>query len=147
MAGQQFNALISCFYVGYVLMQIPSYVCYFTCYVTLALRSRRNIFLNQLNRPSVYISCCVFLWGIISISIGQYSLCGFHDTLQLFSGASQRLVGRSWVSYRLSLVVFERPLYPGSYLASRRQCSTLELYSCSLHGNICCPSSRDIFPS
>ncbi|KIM51090.1 hypothetical protein SCLCIDRAFT_63962, partial [Scleroderma citrinum Foug A] len=64
MAGQQFNALISCFYVGYVLMQIPS-----------------NIFLNRLNRPSVYISCCIFLWGIISISFLPTQLGSFHAAL------------------------------------------------------------------
>lgn len=31
MTGQQFNTLISLFYVGYVLMQIPSYVHYLSC--------------------------------------------------------------------------------------------------------------------
>ncbi|KAL4071129.1 major facilitator superfamily domain-containing protein [Scleroderma yunnanense] len=55
MTGQQFNTLISIMYIGYVLSQIPS-----------------NMFLNQLTRPSVYLSSCIFLWGMFSISIGHY---------------------------------------------------------------------------
>ncbi|KAL4069100.1 MFS general substrate transporter [Scleroderma citrinum] len=54
MTGQQFNTLISIMYIGYVLSQIPS-----------------NMFLNQLTRPSVYLSSCIFLWGMFSISIGM----------------------------------------------------------------------------
>lgn len=53
LTGQEFNTLISVLYVGYALMQVPS-----------------NIYLNKLRRPSLYISCCVFLWGMISISTG-----------------------------------------------------------------------------
>ncbi|KIM50660.1 hypothetical protein SCLCIDRAFT_1225204 [Scleroderma citrinum Foug A] len=40
-------------YVGYTLTQIPS-----------------NVFLHRLRKPSVYLSYCILLWGIISISIG-----------------------------------------------------------------------------
>ncbi|KAL4071124.1 major facilitator superfamily domain-containing protein [Scleroderma yunnanense] len=53
MTGQQFNTLISTLYIGYVLMQIPS-----------------NIFLNELRKPSIYLSFCIFLWGIFSIWTG-----------------------------------------------------------------------------
>ncbi|KIM50595.1 hypothetical protein SCLCIDRAFT_145071 [Scleroderma citrinum Foug A] len=55
MTGRQFNTLISIMYVGYVLSQIPS-----------------NMFLNQLRRPSVYLSTCIFFWGIFSLTIGHY---------------------------------------------------------------------------
>ncbi|KAI6113705.1 MFS general substrate transporter [Pisolithus croceorrhizus] len=55
LTGQEFNTLISVLFVGYALMQIPS-----------------NIYLNRLKRPSLYLSSCVFLWGIISISTGHF---------------------------------------------------------------------------
>ncbi|KAL4071123.1 major facilitator superfamily domain-containing protein [Scleroderma yunnanense] len=51
LTGQQFNSLLSILYAGFVLMQIPS-----------------NMFLNQLRRPSVYLSCCIVLWGLFSIT-------------------------------------------------------------------------------
>ncbi|KIJ05909.1 hypothetical protein PAXINDRAFT_121966 [Paxillus involutus ATCC 200175] len=56
MSGRQFNTLISILYVGYVLMQIPS-----------------NMFLSSIQRPSVYLSSCVFLWGVCSIATGSFS--------------------------------------------------------------------------
>lgn len=54
MTGQQFNTLISILYVGYVPMQIPS-----------------NIFLNQIRKPSIYLSCGIFFWGVSSIWTGS----------------------------------------------------------------------------
>ncbi|KAL4071093.1 major facilitator superfamily domain-containing protein [Scleroderma yunnanense] len=78
MTGQQFNDLVSIFYVGYVLMQIPS-----------------NIFLNQLRTPSAYISCCIFLWGIISIG----------------TGAAQSI--HAVLIYRFLLGFLEAVFYPG----------------------------------
>jgi len=53
MSGRQFNTLISILYVGYVLMQIPS-----------------NMFLSSIQRPSIYLSSCVFLWGVCCIATG-----------------------------------------------------------------------------
>lgn len=38
-----------------------------------------NMFLNQITRPSVYISFCIFLWGFFSISTGAAS--SFHAAL------------------------------------------------------------------
>ncbi|KIM50433.1 hypothetical protein SCLCIDRAFT_1225347 [Scleroderma citrinum Foug A] len=55
LTGQQFNTLISIMYVGYTVTQVPS-----------------NVFLDRLRRPSVYLSYCILLWGIISISIGLW---------------------------------------------------------------------------
>ncbi|KAF9236336.1 MFS general substrate transporter [Melanogaster broomeanus] len=56
MTGSQFNTLVSTFYVGYVLMQVPS-----------------NIFLSSIQRPSLYLSVCVFLAGVCSIATGSFA--------------------------------------------------------------------------
>ncbi|KIM52154.1 hypothetical protein SCLCIDRAFT_580662 [Scleroderma citrinum Foug A] len=53
MTGQQFNTLVSIMFVGYTCTQVPS-----------------NVLLERLRKPSVYLSYCVFLWGIICVSIG-----------------------------------------------------------------------------
>jgi fucose permease len=45
----QYQTCISILLVGYVSMQVPS-----------------NIFLNYINRPSLYLCCCVVVWGVIS---------------------------------------------------------------------------------
>ncbi|KIJ13871.1 hypothetical protein PAXINDRAFT_80109 [Paxillus involutus ATCC 200175] len=55
MSGRQFNTLISMLYVGYVLMQSPS-----------------NMFLSSIQRPLVYLSLCVFLWGVCCIATGSW---------------------------------------------------------------------------
>ncbi|KAL4071122.1 major facilitator superfamily domain-containing protein [Scleroderma yunnanense] len=62
MTGRQFNTLVSVMYIGYVPMQIPS-----------------NIFLDRLRRPSAYLSFCIFMWGIFSMSTGAAT--SFHDAL------------------------------------------------------------------
>ncbi|KDQ64273.1 hypothetical protein JAAARDRAFT_117826 [Jaapia argillacea MUCL 33604] len=51
--GQEFNTILSILYVGYILMQIPS-----------------NMFLNYIGKPSIYLPCCMIIWGIISILTG-----------------------------------------------------------------------------
>ncbi|KDQ64290.1 hypothetical protein JAAARDRAFT_683372 [Jaapia argillacea MUCL 33604] len=51
--GQQFATLLSILYVGYILMQIPS-----------------NMFLNWMGKPSIYLPCCMIVWGIISCLTG-----------------------------------------------------------------------------
>ncbi|KAF8558924.1 MFS general substrate transporter [Imleria badia] len=53
MSGTQFNTLISSLYVGYVLMQTPS-----------------NWFISQIEKPSVYLSGGMSLWGALSIGTG-----------------------------------------------------------------------------
>ncbi len=45
----QYQTCISILLVGYVSMQIPS-----------------NMFLNYISRPSIYLCCCVAVWGVIS---------------------------------------------------------------------------------
>ncbi|KAH9927209.1 MFS general substrate transporter [Epithele typhae] len=51
--GEEFNTLLSILYVGYILMQIPS-----------------NMFLNYIGKPSIYLPCCVLVWGLISTLTG-----------------------------------------------------------------------------
>ncbi|KAF9021124.1 sugar transporter [Hymenopellis radicata] len=51
--GEQFATLLSILYVGYILMQVPS-----------------NMFLNKIGKPSVYIPCCILIWGMISCLTG-----------------------------------------------------------------------------
>jgi MFS family permease len=53
MNGSRFNTLVSILYIGYVLMQIPS-----------------NMLLSSMRRPSLYLSACVFFWGVCSITTG-----------------------------------------------------------------------------
>lgn len=49
----QYATCLSILYVGYILMQVPS-----------------NIFINRIQRPSLYISCAMLLWGLISTLSG-----------------------------------------------------------------------------
>ncbi|KAH9938327.1 MFS general substrate transporter [Fomitopsis serialis] len=51
--GQEFNTLLSILYVGYILMQVPS-----------------NMLLNYMGRPSIYLPCCMMVWGMISCLTG-----------------------------------------------------------------------------
>ncbi|KXN83670.1 hypothetical protein AN958_00811 [Leucoagaricus sp. SymC.cos] len=51
--GTQFATVLSVFYVGYVLMQIPS-----------------NMLLSQIDKPSVYLSSCTIIWGFVSFLTG-----------------------------------------------------------------------------
>ncbi|KAG1743052.1 MFS general substrate transporter [Suillus lakei] len=53
MTGNQFNSLMSIFYVGYLLTQAPS-----------------NMFLDRMTRPSLYLSSCMAIWGATTVFIG-----------------------------------------------------------------------------
>ncbi|KAG2352673.1 MFS general substrate transporter [Suillus spraguei] len=53
MMGNQFNTLMSVFYVGYLLTQAPS-----------------NMFLDRMTRPSLYLSSCMAVWGAITVFFG-----------------------------------------------------------------------------
>ncbi|KAG1755747.1 major facilitator superfamily domain-containing protein [Suillus lakei] len=48
--GQQFNTILSILYVGYTLMQVPSYI----------------------GRPSIYLPTCMAIWGFISVLTGHF---------------------------------------------------------------------------
>ncbi|KAI0723106.1 MFS general substrate transporter [Earliella scabrosa] len=51
--GREFDTLLSILYVGYIIMQIPS-----------------NMFLNYIGKPSIYLPCCMIVWGLISVLTG-----------------------------------------------------------------------------
>ncbi|KIK46205.1 hypothetical protein CY34DRAFT_800731 [Suillus luteus UH-Slu-Lm8-n1] len=55
MKGRQFNTLISVLYVGYVFTQTPS-----------------NLILSRIAKPSMYLSSCMALWGLLTTVIGIY---------------------------------------------------------------------------
>lgn len=52
--GAEYATCLSILYVGYILMQVPS-----------------NMFINRIERPSLYIAAAMFLWGIISTVSGN----------------------------------------------------------------------------
>ncbi|KAI6110775.1 sugar transporter [Pisolithus croceorrhizus] len=92
LTGLQFNTLMGVLYIGYGLMQIPS-----------------NIYLNRLKRPSLYLSCCVFLWGILSIGTGH-----FHTAL-----VSRILLGFSEAVYYPGALLMVSRWYKRDELGSR----------------------------
>ncbi|KAF7776195.1 hypothetical protein Agabi119p4_4588 [Agaricus bisporus var. burnettii] len=51
--GSQFASILSVFYFGYIIMQIPS-----------------NMFLSRIGKPSVYLPCCIIVWGTVSLCTG-----------------------------------------------------------------------------
>lgn len=51
--NSQYATCLSILYVGYILMQVPS-----------------NMLINRIQRPSVYISCAMVLWGLLSVLSG-----------------------------------------------------------------------------
>ncbi|KAG1743054.1 MFS general substrate transporter [Suillus lakei] len=55
MTGNQFNTLTSILYVGYLLTQAPS-----------------NMILHRMKRPSLYLSSCMAIWGVLTVFMGTY---------------------------------------------------------------------------
>jgi MFS family permease len=53
MKGRQFNTLVSSLYIGYVFTQTPS-----------------NLILSRIAKPSLYLSSCMSLWGLLTTLIG-----------------------------------------------------------------------------
>ncbi|KAL1881256.1 hypothetical protein Daus18300_001108 [Diaporthe australafricana] len=49
LVGNQYQTSVSILFVGYLLMQVPS-----------------NMLLNKMGKPSLYLPCCMVVWGIIS---------------------------------------------------------------------------------
>jgi len=77
--GQQFATLLSILYVGYIIMQIPS-----------------NMFLNWIGKPSLYLPCCMIIWGMISA----------------LTGIAQNFVGALLTRFFLGFV--EAAFFPGA---------------------------------
>ncbi|OKP09449.1 hypothetical protein PENSUB_5185 [Penicillium subrubescens] len=53
LTNTQYSTCLSILYVGYILMQVPS-----------------NMFINRIQRPSIYIAIAMTLWGLISTCSG-----------------------------------------------------------------------------
>ncbi|KAL1737654.1 major facilitator superfamily domain-containing protein, partial [Schizophyllum fasciatum] len=51
--GSQFATVLSILYIGYITMQVPS-----------------NMFLNHMGKPSLYMGCCMAVWGSLSMATG-----------------------------------------------------------------------------
>jgi predicted MFS family arabinose efflux permease len=64
MTGNQFNTLTSILYVGYLLTQAPS-----------------NMVLHHMKRPSLYLSSCMAIWGVLTMLMGAVQT--FHAALIL----------------------------------------------------------------
>ncbi|EIW75945.1 MFS general substrate transporter [Coniophora puteana RWD-64-598 SS2] len=83
--GQQYSVVLSILFVGYIIMQIPC-----------------NMFIEWIERPSVFLSLCTVLWGVISALTG---IC------TNFAGA---------LAVRFFLGFVEAAFYPGAlFLLSR----------------------------
>ncbi|GAA6004505.1 hypothetical protein JCM10207_000757 [Rhodosporidiobolus poonsookiae] len=78
MHGTQFNTAISLLFVGYIVGQIPS-----------------NMILAR-SRPSVYLSVCVFVWGMVSMATGFVK--NYHQL----------------IAVRILLGFTESPYFPGA---------------------------------
>ncbi|KAK5994117.1 MFS-type transporter cnsO [Cladobotryum mycophilum] len=65
----QYATCLSILYVGYILMQVPS-----------------NMFINRIQRPSLYISCAMLLWGLISTLSGVAKTFSGMVTIRFFLG-------------------------------------------------------------
>ncbi|KAG2360883.1 major facilitator superfamily domain-containing protein [Suillus spraguei] len=53
--GQLYATVLSILYVGFIIIQVPG-----------------NMFLHWVERPALFIPCCMIVWGAISVSIGFY---------------------------------------------------------------------------
>ena len=66
LTGNQFATTLSILYVGYIIMQVPSYVFYFRSTLDLLLifcvAWDRNMFLNRIGKPSIDLPVCMVLW-------------------------------------------------------------------------------------
>ncbi|KKY25494.1 putative major facilitator superfamily transporter [Phaeomoniella chlamydospora] len=65
----EYSTCLSILYVGYILMQVPS-----------------NMFINRIQRPSLYIACAMLLWGMISTLSGNVNGFAGMVTVRFFLG-------------------------------------------------------------
>ena len=74
LTGNQFATILSILYVGYITMQVPSYdscsPSKFGFLLIPVLQRNRNMFLNYLGKPSIYLPVSMALWGLTSVLTG-----------------------------------------------------------------------------
>lgn len=68
----QYATCLSILYAGYILMQVPS-----------------NIFINRIERPSLYIACAMLVWGLISTLSGNAQTFTHMVVIRFFLGFSE----------------------------------------------------------
>ncbi|KAG2038363.1 MFS general substrate transporter [Suillus americanus] len=107
MKGTQFNTLISSLYIGYLFTQIPS-----------------NLILTRIAKPSLYLSSCVSLWGLLTTLIGVFcciTMCVVAN-LQWTATHNEGISTNYYQALSLRFLVgfLEATFYPGVvYLLSR----------------------------
>ncbi|KAJ5151744.1 hypothetical protein N7492_010039 [Penicillium capsulatum] len=69
MTYNQYSTCLSILYVGYILMQVPS-----------------NMFINRIQRPSIYIAISMTLWGLISTCSGNAKTFGHMVAIRFLLG-------------------------------------------------------------
>ncbi len=105
--GEQFATLLSILYVGYILMQVPSYVPILIYRDYRLISKHSNMFLNKIGKPSVYIPCCILIWGMISC----------------LTGVTKNFVGALLTRFFLGFV--EAAFLPGSLFLISKVCPWL----------------------
>jgi MFS family permease len=78
MSSTQYATAVALLFIGYVLMQIPS-----------------NIYLAGV-RPSVYLPCCMTLWGLISALTGLVQNASGLYAVRFFLGVVEAAFYRKW---------------------------------------------------
>ncbi|GME34252.1 Major facilitator superfamily [Neofusicoccum parvum] len=102
----QYQTALSILFVGYLLMQVPS-----------------NMLLNKLGKPSIYLPCCMIVWGIISTCTGAVQSFGGLVACRFFLGFVEAAYFPGCLYYlsawytREELVLRTAILYSGSLLS------------------------------
>ena len=74
LSSVQYQTALSVFYIGYILMQVPS-----------------NLLLNYTGRPSLYLGFWVCVWGLVSALTSQVKSFGPLAVCRFILGLSGRL--------------------------------------------------------
>ncbi|KAF8154966.1 major facilitator superfamily domain-containing protein [Crassisporium funariophilum] len=85
LVGSQFPTILAVYLVGYIIMQVPS-----------------NMFLNHVQKPSIYLPGTMFVWGVISC----------------LTGITQNFTGAALCRFFLGFV--EAAFFPGALLLMSR---------------------------
>ncbi|KAG2038366.1 MFS general substrate transporter [Suillus americanus] len=104
MKGTQFNTLISSLYIGYLFTQIPS-----------------NMILTRITKPSLYLSSCMSLWGLLTTLIGVF--CNLTRVNLKWTATHKEGISMNYyqaLASRFLVGFLEATFFPGTlYLLSR----------------------------
>jgi hypothetical protein len=68
--GTQFATVLAIYFVGYVLMQVPSFVELSSHHATRVDPMSSNMLLSYIKKPSWYLPGSMIIWGLISVLTG-----------------------------------------------------------------------------